>query len=276
MSLFGNYNTPGRGILKAPQEKKGFFKFLDVYGRHMWKLIQVNLLYLVFIIPVVTFGPATAAMTKVCRNYSQERNVFLIHDFWDAFKKNFKQGMIMGIIDIVFMAGFVVGIPTYKHLAESNGMMYIPFFICLMCMIMFFMMHFYIYLMICSTNLSMKNILKNSFFLVSLGLKQSLWTLLASVVVIFLTYGLIPYSLFIIPFWPMSFLCFIICFNSYPIIRKHVIQPYYDQRGEENPELAYTAAKDGETVFTDRAEEERESNNKVDKKAKRNKGKTIS
>mgnify|MGYP001779416144 len=48
MSLFGNYNTPGRGVLKAPQEKKGIFKFFEVYGRHMWKLMELNLLYFVF------------------------------------------------------------------------------------------------------------------------------------------------------------------------------------------------------------------------------------
>lgn len=29
MSLFGNYNTPGRGVLKAPQEKKVIFKFFE-------------------------------------------------------------------------------------------------------------------------------------------------------------------------------------------------------------------------------------------------------
>ena len=54
MSLFGNYNTPGRGVLKAPQEKKGIFKFFEVYGRHMWKLMELNLLYFVFCIPLRT------------------------------------------------------------------------------------------------------------------------------------------------------------------------------------------------------------------------------
>lgn len=185
MSLFGNYNTPGRGVLKAPQEKKGIFKFFEVYGRHMWKLMELNLLYFVFCIPLtlmvilmlmtsnpiwlllaipsVLIGPATAAMTKVCRNYSQERNAFLLHDFWDSFKKNFKQGTIMGAIDIIFAIGFMVGIPMYKYWAEQNSMIYIPFVICISCLIVFFMMHFYIYLMISSTNLNMKQIIKNSF-----------------------------------------------------------------------------------------------------------------
>lgn len=294
MSLFGNYNTPGRGVLKAPQEKKGIFKFFEVYGRHMWKLMELNLLYFVFCIPMtlmvilmlmtsnpiwlllaipsVLVGPATAAMTKVCRNYSQERNAFLLHDFWDSFKKNFKQGTIMGAIDIIFAIGFMVGIPMYKYWAEQNSMIYIPFVICISCLIVFFMMHFYIYLMISSTNLNMKQIIKNSFYLVSLGIKQSLWSLLASLIVIVMMYLFLPYSLFILPFWPLSFICFVTCFNCYPVIRKHVIQPYYDQRGESNPEFAYKNADPDEQLFEDRAVEE----TPVKTKESRKKGKTIS
>lgn len=271
MALFGNYNTPGRGVLKTQHEKKGFFKFWEVYGRHIWKLMGLNLLYLVFCIPVVTFGPATAAMTKVVRNFSQERPVFILHDFMDAFKKNFKQGLFMGIIDVLFVAAFIVGIPMYKYWAEQNSMIYIPYAICLGCVVMFVMMHFYIYLMICSTNLSMKQILKNSLFLVGLGLKESLWTLLATVIVVAAMYLFFPYTLFIIPFWPLTFVPMVAAFNCYPVIRKHVIQPYYDQRGEENPEFANQNTDD--TLFEDRAEQETVH---TDTKNSRKKGKTIS
>ncbi len=295
MALFGNYNQPGRGVLKTPHEKKGFFKFWEVYARHMWKLIQLNVLYFVFCIPMaamlilllstfnpfylflgipaIVVGPATAAMTKVARNFSQERATFVFHDFKDSFKKNFRQGIAMGAIDVIFIAGFVVGIPIYKQLAEQNSTMYVPFVLCLACMIIFYMMHFFIYLMICSTNLTMKQILKNSLFLVSLGIKESMWTLLGTLAVAFITYAFMPYTFLIIPFFPLTFIAFICCFNCYPVIRKHVIQPYYDQRGEENPEFAYKNVNPEETVFEDRAEEEAKS--KPEKKDKR-RGKTIS
>ena len=91
MSLFGNYDTPGKGIPKAPMEKKGIFKFFEIYGRRIWKLVQVNMIFVLACIPVVTFGPAVAGMTKVARNYSQERNAFIWTDFWTTFKKCFKQ-----------------------------------------------------------------------------------------------------------------------------------------------------------------------------------------
>ena len=253
MALLGS-TQPRTGVPKAPAEKKGLFKFGEIYGRRCWQLITLNLIFLLACIPIVTIGPAIAAMTKVCRNWSQERNAFVWADFWDAFKKNFKQGFVMGTIDLVCLVGFYVAILSYYEWASETSAMYIPLIICISCCTVFFMMHFYIYLMIASTNLSLFKIIKNSFFLVSLGIKKSLWTLLIWIIVLFLMIGFLPYSLFIIPFWPFSFLCFVNAFNCYPEIRKYVIQPYYDERGEDNPEFDYLKTDDA--VFEDKGGEE--------------------
>lgn len=295
MALFGNYDQPGRGIPKAPVEKKGIFKFFEIYGRRCWKLTQLNIIYFLIFIPlllgswlsfkinsyapfalglitVVCFGPATAGMTKVSRNYSQERNAFVLADFIDTFKKCFRQSFIMGIIDVIFIVGFSVAIPTYEKWAQESSVIYIPLILSISCLIVFFIMHFYIYQMIVSTNLTLKQILKNSFFLVSLGIKGSLYTLLVWIIVVVLMLMLIPYSIFIVPFWPFSFLCFVTSFNCYPMIRKHVIQPYYDARGEENPEFAYLKNDSDEALFEDSPQLEK----KPEKNAVKKKGKTIS
>ncbi len=289
MALMGN------GMPRMPAEKKGIFKFFEIYGRRCWNLMGLNLLYFIIFLPsllggylvnktqsyaplslalltAIMFGPATAAMTKICRNYSQERNAFLLSDFFDTIKKNIKQSLIMGIIDTIFILGFAVAIPTYKINAEENPVIYIPFAISLSCLIVFFMMHFYIYLMIVSTNLNMRQILKNSFFLVFLGVKQGIYCLLVIIAVVALMAMLWPYTLFIIPFWPFSFICFAICFNCYPVIRKIVIQPYYDARGEENPEFDYLRKKPDENLFEDSPQLEKTEK----KQSSGKKGRTIS
>lgn len=293
MSKTNDYHP--RGLARPPKEKKGIFKFFEIYGRHMWKLMQVNLIYIVIFIPFIVawwmvghfesyaplaialltascFGPATAGMSKVCRNYSQERHAFAFADFMESFKKCYKQGLIMGIIDIIFIAGFSVALPAYLQWAEKNSTMYIPFVMTISFMIVFFMMHFYIYLMIASTNLSLIKILRNSFFLVPLGLKASVYTFLTWIFVVALIFLLYPYTLFIVPFWPLSFLCFVTAYNCYPVIRKYVIQPYYDAKGEDNPEFDYLKKKDDEGVFADNPELDKP----VDKKQFKKKGKTIS
>lgn len=277
MSFFGNYDAPGRGIPKAPMEKKGLFKFFEIYGRRIWKLVQLNILFVVSCIPIVTFGPAVAAMTKVARNYSQERNAFVWTDYWATFKKCFKQSFVIGILDLLLAAAFFVGFPVYQQMAEQNSVMYIPFVISISCMLMFLMMNFYIFLMIVSTNLNLRQILKNSLFLVSLGFKSSMFTLLSWVLVILLMVIFYPYSYFLMFVWPFSFLCFVTSFNCYPVIRKYVIQPYYDKRGEENPEFDYLKLKDDEELLCeDNPQIEQASEKDKKDKSSRKKGKTIS
>ena len=103
MSLLGglfNYSKPGPGVDKNGPKKKRFFYFLELFGRKFWKLLELNLLYLLCCIPVVTIGPATCGLVYILRNFANEKPVFMVSDFFDAFKSNFKQGFVLGLLDI--------------------------------------------------------------------------------------------------------------------------------------------------------------------------------
>ena len=81
------------------------------------------------------------------------------------------------------------------------------------------------------------------------------------------------YFLFLLPFLPMSFLWLMVCFNCYPVIQKLVINPYYEQRGEENPELRYTSPSNPEeSICVDQGGKEKP----IEPKKKPKRGKTIS
>jgi len=75
------------------------------------------------------------------------------------------------------------------------------------------------------------------------------------------------------PFMPAAFAGLIIVFNSYPVIQKYVINPYYAQRGEVNPEYLSTQTG-GENVFEDQGGKEKPI--EAPKKQKKTKGKVIS
>ncbi len=79
--------------------------------------------------------------------------------------------------------------------------------------------------------------------------------------------------LFLLPFMPATLIGFIVCYNCYPVIQKYVINPYYESRGEVNPELPKETDEE-ETVFEDMGG--REAPIKADKKKGKNKGKVIS
>lgn len=261
MGLFSNYNNAGPGIPKMPQEKKGFFKFMEVFGRHFWDLAFLNLIYIIFCIPIITFGPATAGLIKVARNYSQERSCFMFHDFWKAFKTNFKQSFVVGLIDIFLVFWAVVMVVFYYNFSLEYEFGKILLVVAISLMLIIFLMHYYIYLLIVSTNLKLKQIIKNAFLLTSLGLKATLisfFTTVGLILVLLLILasamsGSIIIDLVIICGWAFSFIAFTICYNCYPIIRKYVIQPYYESRGEKNPEFDYLRpASEEDAVFTDK------------------------
>lgn len=260
-------NENHSGVLRTPHEKTGFVKYASIYFGHFWKLMALNFIYVLFCIPVVTIGPATAAMTKVCRNYSQERHAYVFGDFWQSFKQNFKQGIVFGLIDTVFVVIFAVGIPYYMQWAKMMPVMYVPLFISFAFMLVVIMMNFYIYIMVCSTNLTVKQIIKNAFILVYLGLKKSLICLFVYVILMSACVLFFPPSLVLIVTLPFSFVSFLNCSLCYPVVRKYIIQPYYDQLGEENPEFAYLDTHD-ERVFKDSPEYETKDQSKAKKKKK--------
>lgn len=274
----GNYGDSGAGISKNGPKKNRFALFFEILGVRIWKLFSLNFIYVLCCIPIITIGPATAGITKVLKNYSIDKNAYVWSDFKDTFKKNFLRALPIGIIDIIAYAGVFIGSKMYPDLAEAlnNNLFYLLFVVTLSVGVMFTIMNFYMYLMLVSTDLSMKNIVKNSLALTFLAPKQNILTLFIMVALVFLFIFLISINLqflFLLPFMPATLIGFIVCYNCYPVIQKYVINPYYESRGEVNPELPKETDEE-ETVFEDMGG--REAPIKADKKKGKNKGKVIS
>lgn len=305
MSVFSNdFESRGSGISKNAPKKKGVKLFFEIFFRKFWKLIEVNMLYFVFFIPIflmlasvafikntvlslvcagicllgfiICIGPATAGMTKIMRNYVLEKHSFIVNDFFKGFKNNFKKACIVGIVDCLIIASVYASFVVYPILVEQAGtkLMYIPMVITFSLAIVVAMMNYYIFPMMIATNLSFVNLVKNSFALSFVALKQNVITFLITGITAFgmllLYIYMRPLFLLLIPFIPMAFLSFIACFNSYPVIQKFVINPYYTSIGEVNPEIM-NDSPDEEKIFEDMGGKE-----KPIEKRKKGKGKRIS
>lgn len=255
-----DYQSSGSGVSKTAPQKKPFFRYWEIFGRKFWKIIELNLLYILFCIPVVTFGPATAALTHVMRKFILEQPCFVFDEFFTAFKKNFKQSVAIGIIDVVGVAALVVAL--FEFMATDKlpeGMIvYICVFICLATLL--YIMHFYIYLEIVALKLPLKAMLKNALLLVFLGVKRNFIALIVNLVIITLVVLFLPYSVFVVIVFPLAFMSFTTTFICYPVIQKFIINPYYEDRGERNPELGPISEEDiaENAVFVDRGGSEKE------------------
>jgi uncharacterized membrane protein YesL len=281
-----DFESAGSGISKNAPKKKRIVVFFEIFFNKFWKLLGLNVIYMLFCLPIVTIGPATAGVTKVLRNFSQQRPVFLWGDFIESFRKNMKQGLAMGFIDIFVFISVALGCYIYPLQVENTGsnMWYIPFITTMAIGITVFIMSGYAYLMIVTTNLSFKNILKNSFYLTCVCAKQSLLTFLICTLVVIVGIFLFvtnDFAKMCIIFAPATIIGLIVCFNFYPIIQKFVINPYYEQTGEENPENRYTNTSNEGSIFTDRGGEETpivsdKAKRKTANATKKRKGRTIS
>lgn len=279
MGLFYNNNVAGTGVSKNGPKKKPFFRYWELFANKFWTFFKINLVYFLFCIPIVTFGPATAAMTALMRNIYLERPQFIFHDFWQQFKKNFKQSFIIGMLDI-FTIG--VAILTFRYYSLGSDMdmgVKVLSALAIAAQVLFLMMNFYIYPQIVSLNLGMSGIIKNSVILVFVNLWGELITL-----ALFALYGTLVlfFNIFVLtlaPLVPFAWLSFTSVFCCYPAIQKFIINPYYEQRGERNPELP--EEDDDEAVFEDMGGKEEplnlkpERGSKGSKSGKRGGGKII-
>ena len=247
-----NYRKTGSGVQKGAPKKKSFFLFWEIFGAKFWKFFQVNLIYVLFCLPVVTFGPATAAMTQVMRKFVIGEPIFVFHEFWEAFKKNFRQAFAVGIIDLFLIFILAYNLNFYSAALENTSETSTKIILALSVAMGFFviMMHFYIYPQIVALNLKVMQIFKNSFILMIVGFKRSFaafFTWFAIIVLVILGF---PYSMLLLPVVPFAWLNFVATFCAYPVIQKYIIDPYYEARGEKNPEYSrYDTAE--EAVFED-------------------------
>lgn len=304
--FFNNYESAGVGISKHAPKKTGVKLFFDILGRKFWKLIEVNLLYSLFFLPLILswtafvnisttstavvvslllllifaliIGPATAGMTKVIRKYVLEKHSFIFADFFSGFKQNFKIASLVGFVDCLIIVSIYAGLQVYPALAQqfNTKLMYVPMVLSMSLAIVILLMNFYIFLMIIATDLSFKNLIKNSFALAFVEMKKSIITFVIVILLLLAAISLplfVSYTLiFVLPFFPAAIICLVICFNSYPVIQKYVINPYYTSIGQVNPELCESDPDDDEEpIFEDMGGKE-----KPIEKRKKGKGKRIS
>ncbi|MFB3168582.1 YesL family protein [Neobacillus sp. 179-C4.2 HS] len=84
-------------------------------------LFLLNILWIIFSIPIITMGAATSAVYYVTLKMVKNEEGYIIKDFWYAFRQNLKQGII---IELVLLVGGVIllgDIWYFLHLGNIFG-----------------------------------------------------------------------------------------------------------------------------------------------------------
>lgn len=136
--------------------------------------VVLSLLFTVF----YGMGPVTAGSTYIIRNYGREEHCWLVSDFFERFKSNFKQSIVVWIIDLAALFLLTIAIDFYM-----NAGIYILSFMIIFVAIVYTLMHLYIYQILITFDLPLKNIFKNSLIFAMAKAPKNLLLLLITIMV---------------------------------------------------------------------------------------------
>ena len=238
-----DYSKPGPGVDKNAPKKKNFIEFWEIFFRKFWKLVQINLCYVLTCLPVVTVGLANAGMTYVTRNFVREKPVFTWEEYLETIKKNWKQALPVGIINLIVTIVLVWDVTFfYEGYAASKEVIQLILLSLIGCFyVVFTIMKYYIYMMMITFRFSVKQLYKNAMLMVSAGLKSNL--IISGILLLFYALMIVPAffslqvaivldSLLLIFIFP-AFRSLLIQYYIFPVIRKYIIEPYYKEHPEE-------------------------------------------
>lgn len=188
--------------------------------------------YVLLGILAITWGWQSTAITYILRGLVRGDGVFMFSDYFYAIKKNFKQGLVLGLIDAGVIIVLIIDF-LYTWSARSNYWSYLMFFAVTALIIVYLFMRMYLYLMMVTFNITLYKMLKNALIFTALGIKRNLMAgvgillclaLWGALAFIGLQFNL-GFLIFIPALFFFAFMSFISVYCAYPVIKKHMIDP---------------------------------------------------
>ncbi len=212
-------------------------------------------LFCIGALAIFTFGPSCAGLTAVCRNAARGDCNFVWSTYFDALKRNWKQAMLFGVIDLGLVFLLVYDIIAYNANAGASTFYWFLCIFSIFIAFVYFVMRFYIYLQMITFDLKLKQILKNSLYFVTLNFKRNVAGVLATAILLVVEYYMFASGIFVSVsiILPMIILFALLTYTSafcaWPAVKKHVADAYYKDHPDEDPEKGIG---DDDPVFTDR------------------------
>lgn len=195
------YNEPGPGVDPNEPRKKGIRRFFELMVQDAGNLVKLSLIYQGFILPAqllflffiymgsaqpgmisflflalflgaaIVIGPATTARVYCLAKMLMDSPGFLWHDFWKAFKENFRSTAITGIIYASILA--IQAYMVFAIFLSSGPVNYMFMVSVLVSIILFSMLTPYYFLQAAYLDQSQGVRLKNTVFLSFGHIKRS-------------------------------------------------------------------------------------------------------
>lgn len=123
--------------------------------------------YLMWLIPCLVFaGPATGGLFYVIRLWARDEHAWAWSDFWQGFKENWRQGLVMMLINGLAMFLLFLAFNFYLTFSLANPIYNVAVVLVAIMALFFGMMNLFIFPLMVSYKSSLLRIIKNAFWLV--------------------------------------------------------------------------------------------------------------
>lgn len=207
-----------------------------IFGKQIITSVPTAVTYILYglsLLTIFTFGLVNVGCTYVLRNMIRGEHIFVWQDFWYAVKKNIKQGIIYGVLDILIIVMLFYDMLWFRSNIGISGLMSLLYYVSFAMMVIYFFMRMYIYPMLITFDLTIFKLFKNAILFTVLGIKRNLMCLLGTVITILLNvllfFAFMPIGI-ILPFIiTIAFCSFMSVYCVYPKIKQYMIDPYYKE-----------------------------------------------
>lgn len=187
-----------------------------------------------------TFGPVRVGATYILRNIVRGEPVFLWHDFWYAIKRNLRQSLVYGVMDVAITFLILYDVMFFNLNYGASMVLNTMFFMSLMLGALYAFMRIYIYLMLVTFDMSIFKMFKNALIFTVVGVKRNIVALIGVVFVLALNYAVLityfPLGV-ILPFVIVPSICMLIgIYAAFPKIKEYMIDPFYAKTAAEYDE----------------------------------------
>ncbi len=230
-------------ILEDPNMSDTFYRIL------------LTISFIFTAVPIFALGPVRAGLNFLSKSYVKGEPVFTWTDFSTKMRSNrklgFKVGLINGIIGFfLLLDSLVYLLMSYDTQGVFSKIPGIVLFMAALFIIfgfaLFFMMNLFIYPMMVTFNITLKQLYKNAFIFAMIRWLPNLLILLLDAVVIILPLWFIPgqasfyVSILLYIALTPAFVDFTNTFYAYPLIKKFMIDnPLADKSGTNKEEKQF-------------------------------------
>lgn len=181
-------------------------KFFDIDGRFVRTLTKVadfiilDILIMIFSLPVITIGPAISAAYYVALKEVRDEEGYLLKSFWKSFKQNFRQGFIIELIIIAVATLLYYDITIVYRLeyAEPNIIWNLLFYVLLGFLVLVIATVIYVFPMLAKFDNKILKLIINSLLMAVKHLPQTIIMVIITVGLTYYTFTYLPMIIFTI------------------------------------------------------------------------------